>query len=302
MFEKSMSLQEHIGLLASIVRKDYPTGRRYVTTAGFDFASFEAFIARIALMRVVRELAMIHSHTRGGLFIHGAAFAVDGRSVIVAGPKRAGKTTLLMHALRSGKARFVSNDRVLVSLAEAGAIGRGMPIIVTIRKESLVKFQDLYCRLQTSSYECTFSLSERTDRATRPDRKGRFSLSPAQFCRFLRTEAATQAQVSALIFPRVKATNEPFALEPLAAEPAAEKLTGALFRASAPQKTANLFRLRNGHGPDQPTLEYLCLRLTSQVPCFDCHLGLDVYKENELATTFIESLIARASCQTEFAT
>ena len=41
-----MSLQEHIGLLASIVRKDYPTARRYVTASGFNFASFEDFIAK----------------------------------------------------------------------------------------------------------------------------------------------------------------------------------------------------------------------------------------------------------------
>ena len=40
-----MSRQEHIELLASIVREDFPMTRRHLTTIGFDFAAFEGFIA-----------------------------------------------------------------------------------------------------------------------------------------------------------------------------------------------------------------------------------------------------------------
>ena len=66
--------------------------------------------ARTSLMRVVRELAMNHSHRTGSLIIHGSAFLVGGRGVIIAGPKRAGKTTLLIHALRQGMADYASNE------------------------------------------------------------------------------------------------------------------------------------------------------------------------------------------------
>ena len=117
--------------------------------------------ARIALMRVVRELAMIHSHMRGGLFIHGAAFSVDGRCVIVAGPKQAGKTTLLMHAMHHRSSKFVANDRVRVVFDERGAVARGMPTIVSIRQDSLEMFPDLCSRLPSCLYNHAFSLSEK---------------------------------------------------------------------------------------------------------------------------------------------
>ena len=95
------------------------------------------------------------------------------------------------------------------------------------------------------------------------------------------------------------ATNGSFAIKPLAAEVAAEKLAGSLFSPGAQQKTANFFRLENGHTPDQATLDSLCLRLTSLVPCFDCSLGVNIYAEDRLATTFVESLIEQASGQSK---
>ena len=241
--------------------------------------------SRIALMRVIREFAMIHSAQRGGLLIHGAAFSVGDHCVIVAGPKRAGKTSLLMHALRSGKTRFVSNDRVVVLLEKAGAMARGMPTIVTIRRESLEKFPDFYSRLETTSYDFTFSLDERPDRLTCADREGRFSLSPAQFCRFLQVSPSAQHQIGALVFPRIGATNGSLDLELLTLEEAFGRLREALFRANSPQHTADFFMLDHDHESDNQKLDELCFQLISMVPCFDCHLGPEVYADSASATT-----------------
>lgn len=239
--------------------------------------------ARIALMRVIREFAMTHSHLRGGLFIHGAAFSVDGRCVIVAGPKRAGKTTLLTYALRSKGARFVSNDRVLVLLEKSKVVGRGMPTIVTIRKEGLEMFPDLCRRIETTAYDCTLSLNERAHRATHVDEENRFSLSPAQFCEFLQVSASAQGEVGALIFPRVRANKRSLKLESLPLELAFGRLKEALFRSNFPQKTANLFRLENVRDSEEEFLDKQCLRLISRIPCFDCHLRPDTYADQASA-------------------
>ena len=155
-------------------------------------------------------------------------------------------------------------------------------------------FPDLCSRLLTCLYNHAFSLSEKTDHPIRANRENAYTLTPAQFCQLLRTEATAQAQVSALIFPQVKATNGSFALQPLGAELAAEKLAGTLFHANAMQKTTNFFRLGNTDRTDQATLGDSCLRLTSQVSCFDCYLGSDVYAEEPLATTFVGSLSQQA--------
>jgi hypothetical protein len=92
-------------------------------------------------MRAVRELAMGHAGDRG-LLLHAAAGAVAHRVVVLAGPTAAGKTTLLLHLLRSGVARYVANNRVRVSLGEDPPRARGMPTIVTIRPRTRQKSRD----------------------------------------------------------------------------------------------------------------------------------------------------------------
>ena len=97
-------------------------------------------LTRIALMRVVRELAMAASLARGGLLLHGAAFAIGGRGVVLAGPRRAGKSTLLLHALQAAGALFISNDRVLARQGQDRVVLRGMPTIVNLRPGTLATF------------------------------------------------------------------------------------------------------------------------------------------------------------------
>ena len=90
---------------------------------------------RNALMRVVRELALARVQRAGGLVLHAAAVAEGDRVVALAGPKGAGKTTLLIHLLRPGRARFVTNDRLVVSGAGPAAATLGLPTIVKVRRD-----------------------------------------------------------------------------------------------------------------------------------------------------------------------
>src|SRR5262249_44554738 len=69
---------------------------------------------RSALVDVVREVTTNHAQCQGDLLLHASAFAIGRQGVIVGGPKRAGKTTLLVHALSADSVEYVSNDRVLV--------------------------------------------------------------------------------------------------------------------------------------------------------------------------------------------
>src|SRR5262249_43903094 len=107
---------------------------------------------RTALMRVVREFAMISSVRAGALIIHGAAFGVGDRGVVIAGPKKAGKTTLLMHVLRNVPARFLSNDRVVAAWEDGDPTLYGMPTIVTVRQQGARRLRFLHERLLVSSY------------------------------------------------------------------------------------------------------------------------------------------------------
>jgi len=251
--------------------------------------------ARISLMRVTREFAMNHSHRAGCLIIHGSAFAIGDRGVIIAGPKRAGKTTLLIHALQGGAAAYVSNDRVVVSFDGTAPALRGMPTVVTVRRQTLEMFPGLLDRLLVRSYRSRLSLSELEEgrfQPVQPGENGDFYLSPAQFCDLLQVASVAQAQVGALVFPGVTGRAGTIEIEQLSVAAAASRLTESLFSAHSAQKVSAVFvPPGDGPNPDRATLEDLCLKLASQVRCFECRLGDDAYRSAGSAARLIHDVI-----------
>lgn len=251
--------------------------------------------ARISLMRVTREFAMNHSHRAGCLIIHGSAFVVGDRGVIFAGPKRAGKTTLLIHALQGGAAAYLSNDRVVASFDGTAPMFRGMPTVVTVRRQTLEMFPDLLDRLLVRSYRSRLSLGEIREaqlRPVQPDQDGNYYLSPAQFCDLLQVATVAQAQAEALVFPQVTGRSGSIELERLSSKAAAVRLADCLFSSHSMQKVSAVFALSgSGAIPDRAMLEGLCLRLTSQLRCFECRLGDDAYRSAGSAARLIHDVV-----------
>ena len=168
---------------------------------------------RIALMRVIRELASNHAVDRGALLLHAAAFAINGRAVIVAGPKRAGKTTLLLQALETGQATYLGNDRVVISPSTNGPTARGMPTIVSIRASSLPLLPALTERLTRHCYHFRSTLAEvhAVEQNAKPaavDPVSRQTLTPAQLCELTTSRAVAWAPASLLLFPQFDGARE----------------------------------------------------------------------------------------------
>lgn len=251
--------------------------------------------ARIAVMRVVREFAMMHSWTATSLIIHGAAFAVGESSVIIAGPKGAGKTSLLIYCLQDAGVRFITNDRVVVDLAGSEPVLRGMPTIVTIRDQTLDLFPKLGKRLLRGGYDHRFALTETTPeeiRAVRPQRGRPINLTPAQFCALLDVGMRDQSPVHALLFPRVTEGDDGLHLRELSAQAAGERLSMALFGARSSQRTSQVFTSAS-HLPciDHASLENLCAVLTARIRCFDCWLGRQAYQKGTAGADFIKQAL-----------
>jgi hypothetical protein len=247
---------------------------------------------RTALMRVVREFAMTSSVRAGALIIHGAAFGVGDRGVVIAGPKKAGKTTLLIHVLQHVAARFVSNDRVVVAWEDGVPTLYGMPTIVTVRQQGARRLRFLHERLLASSYHERYRLAElgqRIGRARRPDQYGRWSMSPAQFCELLRVRPIAQVPAYALVFPRVTGQPGTIELNELLADDAAVQLAGALFRAHSSLKTAEMLTSSNGTARDRAAFDNLCRQLASGVRSFTCALGREAYQSGDS----VEALVTR---------
>jgi hypothetical protein len=236
---------------------------------------------RLAAMRVVRELATSALLRAGRLPIHGAAFVVRGTAVVIGGRKRAGKTSLLVHALRCG-AGFLGNDRVF---ADSGRRPRaaGMPTIVMLRDGTLERFPDLRAGFEAARYDRSRTIAECAPGVRRPvpragrgfDRPG---ISGAQLCRLLGARMHGAAPLGAILFPRVDRRARGIVLRRLSPVGAARALAGSLLKPSEPVRASALF---TGAGR-RPVLSAeaerrLRRRLAARVPAWTCRLGPNAY-------------------------
>lgn len=248
---------------------------------------------RNSLMRVVRELAMIASQRQGGLIVHGAAVVVDGRGVVFAGPKKAGKTTLLVHVLSQPGAWYVANDRVLVMETPAGMVLRGIPTIVAVRARTAKMMPQFERRLLDKGFHAWSTLCESAQQGRRRGRASGngWSLSPAQIATVLGVTRTAGGPFDGLFFPRVTGANGGIELRRLTVDEAVEHMRGALFRAGAPTRHAKMLAWADDEAKSAATRDSACRRIVARVPCFECMLGRDAYEDPRSAA----DLFARAA-------
>lgn len=240
--------------------------------AGTDVAVFSRRAnpkLRPAFMRVVREFAMSEARERGSLLLHASALAITGCGVVVAGPKRSGKTTVLLQALRGEGAEFVSNDRVVLR-GDSSLVAQGMPTIVRISPETLGLLPDLREPLESGRCDHLFTRSEAASgRVQLRPRAGRpRSPSPAQLCELLGVPARREVAVRAIVLLRAGAG---FRVRELSAGRAAEQLASAVFGSA--ERGSALFRFPPARGSKPSALSLRVL--AEQTRCYECERGDD---------------------------
>jgi hypothetical protein len=241
---------------------------------------------RNSLMRTVRELAMLATERAGGLIVHGAAAVVDGSGLVLAGPKKSGKTTLLVHLLSRG-AQFVANDRVVVTVDAVPPAMRGLPTIVAVRAGTARRFPAFEDRLRARGFHAWWRIADRPAlRSRHAPPPSVWPLSPAQLVALLGVRRTATAAISAIVFPRVTGLPGGIELRRLASSDAAAVLPRALFRAHAgPVRGERLLAL--GEPPPGPAArDALCAQLAGRVACFDCALGRDAYAAADWPAAF----------------
>lgn len=250
--------------------------------------------ARMPLMSVVREFATRRSQ-QTGLVLHSSCFAFENEGFLIAGPKEAGKTTLLIHALRHAATRYVSNDRVAVSFTSNGPMLRGLPTLVTIRQPTVEMFPHLRRGLMSASFNHHLNLDETAERPagpTRPWRNGRVGLTPAQFCAVLGASSVAEAPARALLFPRATREAGGIQLKRISAQAGANRLADGLFGGLRWENASNTFCLPDDRVyHSRQMLDALIQKLASQVRCFDCLLGTEAYDSDNSPAEFINGLV-----------
>ncbi len=248
--------------------------------------------ARVALMRVVRELAIGAAVRRSALLLHAGSLVLDDRAVVIAGPKGAGKTTLLLHLLHAPDARFVANDRVVVG-AGTPPRARGMPSIVAIRPGTLERLPRLRARLGASPATHWLTLDEAAalrDLGPLPPATGA-DRSPAQLCSALETPMATGGGLAALLFPRRDPSGGRPEMARLGEDAARALLLRALFGAE-PGRRSGVFDWLGEDGGLGVDLAQRCRELAAGVPCFEARLGAAPLDDVEAAASRLATVLA----------
>ena len=218
---------------------------------------------RSTLMRVVRELTMARVVATGGILVHGSVIRVDGGVVVMCGPKRSGKTTLLMSLLETAGTRYVANDRCVLRPTDTGVSVRGLPTLVSIRSDTLDFFPAARRRLAGIRPDLAGAgLTEATS----------FSLSPPEFCELMGDcPRASGGPLLALIFPRITDDPAPLMLYPLAVPEALARFRQGLFRAAHASPLGDAFVSRAALAASSALEAHR--RIAESVPGFDCQLG-----------------------------
>jgi hypothetical protein len=263
---------------------------------------------RIALLRILRELALARMPGGRYLQLHAAALGNADGGLILCGDRRAGKTSLLLHLLRSGRLDFISNDRAIAFVSTDGDVmARGMPTVVSIRAGTCGLLPGLQLD-RIAAWKARMTLAEALDlpemgagelRNVRPQslpvnaRVAKLSLSPAHLCHWLRVAPRAEAPLSVLLFPRVDPRQKGIGLSRLSPQNLAQRIESAQLPPAA--------SMLNGW-PDVPVAASsprLPRQIADRVPGYDCVLGPDAYDDPASGEAlFVLARRAAAGCET----
>ncbi len=248
---------------------------------------------RVAWMRVVRELAMGHAIATGGALVHGAALRTPAGVIVISGPRRSGKTTLLLSLLGQPDVEYLANDRCFLHLADAGetaagATIRGMPTIVSLRPGTLALFGDLAERVT--------ALRRARDLPSDGDTPGpKFGVDPHELCRLMGVGSSGQGTLRAFLFPRVVADAAEPRLVRLAPQDAAAHLRAGLFRAGHERLPAEVFvpdALRGDPAGGWAGAERVIPVVARECLCFSLELTDGTRPDDDACRQLLEELSA----------
>lgn len=181
------------------------------------FANDKQHSARIAILRIVRELASQRMISLGWLPLHASAVATSHGSILVLGERRAGKSTLMLQLLTESSCDFLANDRVCIDVcAPNGPQTYSIPCVINLRASSL----DLLSTHSTTSdiphrlcnpicrtWRARETLEE-TFSKPHPIRDDipptDLTLSPSQFLHLIQRKKVSNAVAGVLLFPSIR--------------------------------------------------------------------------------------------------
>lgn len=230
---------------------------------------------RMGLMRVVREIATVRALRAGGVPLHGAACTHHGEAVGFLGHKTAGKTTSLIHWLRSQETQFLANDRFFLFRRRGAWVVRGMPTIVKLRPDTLQLFGDLRRRATEYPFDWKSTLVEvhaAAGQGTSGPAAGTFT--QRQFLRIVDRSAVPEAPLRMLLFPERDDSLHAVEFAPLSCRDATVRLAANLLSPGASLATAEVFDPEPNRELARESILDACREVAGSGCCFVYRQGI----------------------------
>jgi hypothetical protein len=245
---------------------------------------------RPAAFRVCNELLMA---PRASEDIHASAFAVNGRVILFAGPKNAGKTTLLVRVASVVEGGIVSNDRVLLDRRPEGVRARGIPTFVSVREGTRA--------LQPKLFNGVGNLADRLDRTVaelqglppEPPLDGKtrmYGFSPLQFANIVGSRVAPGGPAAAIALVSVDLAVGTFAIDRLSKDEMIRRLSGC-FRSAATGRPPTVFERCLGYDAIPP-VPGLAAEIAELVPCVGVRAGEGLLTDDAATRELVATLVA----------
>jgi len=244
---------------------------------------------RFTLQLVFQEIAATRAR-RTDLDLHAAAIETGGRAILIVGPKRAGKTTLSLHLLRSGRGRWIANDRAFAASAGAAFTIRGMPTAVKILPSLLGDFPELGRGLRSVERPYLHAVDEiiGATRGEEIDGSAEFALSPAQLARQMKVKPLASAPLGAIVFPEIRPESG-FAVERLEPKQASAGIWANLYGKPSGRHEPTIFEEIDGGQSACP--RSLADALSEAAPAYRVILGHDAYGTPDFAARLLDTLL-----------
>jgi hypothetical protein len=235
---------------------------------------------RIGSMWAMHEIAATRLR-RTQLDLHAAAVESGGKTLLISGPKGAGKTTLFLYLLRSGLYRAMANDRVFVGSDRQSLIVVGIPTAVRIRPATVDDFAELRRGLPGVERPYLHTLEELAAATDEPQPAPReLMLSPAQVVHQLRVGAVGAAPLAAIIFPRIVADLDGWRLERLTTEQVDAAVSTNLYGGTREQVSTVFANFESSESQPERSL---IGAIATTVPGYRLDLGRCDYTDASLA-------------------
>jgi hypothetical protein len=251
----------------------------------------------MALARIMREYVMNEMQRRGNFFLHASSFVTASGPVIVTGPKKAGKTSLVMFACSAGDGVYLSNDRVLLQLVDGDFVLRSVPVIITVREKTFEFFPRLKKRILDEEMNFRARRGERL-RDVSPDTvigsDGEYDLSQEQFCDLLGSAHALEAHKPIVVIPQITGRPGTFTIRAIDEKEAASFLRHSLFGGLYWATSTPVFNLRCDRGPNHSGMEENLRKFVADTPFLLCEVGTDLYLREPNARRWIDAIFESA--------